>query len=172
MRRGGALIFPGFELLDLFGPLEMFGLLKDDFDLQLVAETSDPVSSNQQVRAIPDMTFKDVDQFNVLFAPGGVRTRREVNNAALLDWIRTASETAEHVLSMCTDTLQQAGAGLLDGATATKNKEAFIKNRRSIPQSRLSETSPMGRRRRVHNLIRYLSRVGYGSGSYRPHARS
>jgi len=29
MRRVGALIFPGFELLDLFGPLEMFGLLKD-----------------------------------------------------------------------------------------------------------------------------------------------
>ena len=25
----GALIFPGFELLDLFGPLEMFGMLKE-----------------------------------------------------------------------------------------------------------------------------------------------
>lgn len=32
MRRIGALIFPGFELLDLFGPLEMFGMLKDSLN--------------------------------------------------------------------------------------------------------------------------------------------
>ena len=61
MRRVGSLVFPGFELLDLFEPLEMFGLLKDDFDLQLVAETTEPVSSDQQVRANQDVTFKDTD---------------------------------------------------------------------------------------------------------------
>ncbi|MEM5478041.1 DJ-1/PfpI family protein [Pacificibacter sp. AS14] len=127
MRRVGALIFPNFELLDLFGPLEMFGLLKDDFDLQLVAETSEPVSSNQQVRANPDVTFKDADQFDVLFVPGGMGTRREVNNTALLDWIRIASEPAEYVLSVCTGSLLLAGAGLLDDRRATTNKAAFTK---------------------------------------------
>ncbi len=35
MRNLGALIFSGFELLDLFG------LLSDEFDLRLVAETLD-----------------------------------------------------------------------------------------------------------------------------------
>ena len=95
MRRIGALIFPGFELLDLFGPLEMFGMLKNDFDLQLVAETSDPVVSNQQVRANPDTTIGSADQFDVLFVPGGMGTRREINNPVLLDWIRTTSDSAE-----------------------------------------------------------------------------
>ncbi len=38
MRRIGALIFPGFELLDMFGPLQMFGLLKDKFEICMVAE--------------------------------------------------------------------------------------------------------------------------------------
>lgn len=127
MRRVGALIFPGFELLDLFGPLEMLGLLKDDFALQLVAETSEPVSSNQRVRANPDVTFKSADQFDVLFVPGGMGTRREVNNPALLDWIRTASESAEYVLSVCTGSLLLAGADLLDGRRATTNKAAFAK---------------------------------------------
>ncbi|WP_171180666.1 DJ-1/PfpI family protein [Ruegeria sp. HKCCD8929] len=127
MRRVGALIFPGFELLDLFGPLEMFGLLKDDFDLQLVAETSVPVESNQQVRANPDATMQDANHFEVLFVPGGMGTRREVSNTALLDWIKTVSEPAEYVLSVCTGSLLLAGAGVLDGRRATTNKAAFTR---------------------------------------------
>ena len=127
MRRIGALIFPGFELLDLFGPLEMFGLLKDDFDLQLIAETSDPIASNQQVRATPDITIKVTDRFDVLFIPGGMGTRREVNNTALLDWIRTTSDSAEYVLSVCTGSLLLASAGVLDGRRATTNKAAYTK---------------------------------------------
>ena len=127
MRRVGALIFQGFELLDLFGPLEMFGLLKDDFDLRLVAETLDPVESNQQVSANPDSTIKDVDHLDILFVPGGMGTRREVSNRVLLDWIRTISEPAEYVLSVCTGSLLLAGAGVLDGRRATTNKAAYTK---------------------------------------------
>lgn len=134
MRRIGALIFPGFELLDLFGPLEMFGMLKNDFDLQLVAETSDPVISNQQVRANPDATIGSPDQFDVLFVPGGMGTRREINNPVLLDWIRTTSDSAEYVLSVCTGSLLLAGAGVLDARSATTNKAAFTKIADQYPQ--------------------------------------
>lgn len=134
MRRVGALIFPGYELLDLFGPLEMFGLLKDDFDLHLVAESAGPIASNQQVRATPDTTLKEGDHFDVLFIPGGLGTRREVNNPALLDWIRTTSDSAEYVLSVCTGSLLLAGAGVLDGRRATTNKAAYTKISDQYPQ--------------------------------------
>lgn len=125
MRRVGALIFPGFELLDLFGPLEMFGLLKHEFDIKLVAETAGPVASNQQARAFADTTFSEADPFDVLLIPGGIGTRKEVNNPAVLDWITAAAEPAEYVLSVCTGSLLLAGAGLLDGRRATTNKAAF-----------------------------------------------
>ncbi len=134
MRRIGALIFPGFELLDLFGPLEMFGLLKDDFDLQLVAETTDPIVSNQQVRAAPDTTTKDELHYDVLFVPGGMGTRREVNNSNLLDWIKATSESAEYTLSVCTGSLLLAGAGVLDGRRATTNKAAYTRIADQHPQ--------------------------------------
>ena len=65
MRRLGALIFPGFELLDLYGPLEMFGLLPDDYDLALVALTREPVVSNQQVSAMPDHAMDCGPDFDV-----------------------------------------------------------------------------------------------------------
>src|SRR5206468_1524502 len=37
-RRLGALFFPGFELLDTFGPLEMFGNMPGAIDIVTVAE--------------------------------------------------------------------------------------------------------------------------------------
>ena len=57
MRLIGALIFPGFELLDIFGPLEMFGLVKDEFEICMVAEVQGDVPSNQGPRITADATF-------------------------------------------------------------------------------------------------------------------
>ena len=125
MRNVGALVFPGFELLDLFGPLEMLGLLKDDFNLKLVSEVSGQIPSNQQVSAYPDMVFAEVRSFDLLLIPGGFGTRREVGNPVMLDWINGAVENTEYVLSVCTGSRLLAAAGVLDGKRATTNKMAF-----------------------------------------------
>ena len=47
MKTIGALVFPQFELLDLYGPLEMFGLNQEAFKIHVVAETMDPVAAAQ-----------------------------------------------------------------------------------------------------------------------------
>ena len=74
MRTIGSLIFPGFELLDLFGPMEMFGLLEDKFSLQLVAEKAGSVASNQGLAASADTTIYDETEFDIVFVPGGSGT--------------------------------------------------------------------------------------------------
>lgn len=125
MRRIGALVFPGFELLDIYGPMEMFGLLTKQFDLTLVAETVEPVESNQRLKAMPDVAVREAGDFDVLFVPGGAGTRREVGNSVLLDWIARSSERAEYTLSICTGAGLLAKAGVLDGKRATTNKMAF-----------------------------------------------
>ena len=43
MKHIGALVFPKFQLLDLCGPLQMFGVLKEDFSISLVAADKGPV---------------------------------------------------------------------------------------------------------------------------------
>jgi len=125
MRRIGALIFPGFELLDLYGPLEMFGMLGSDYALTLVAETHGPVRSGQGPSAFADCTIRDGVDYEILFVPGGMGTRREVENLGLLDWIARTSEQAEFSLSVCTGSALLAKAGVLDGRRATTNKMAF-----------------------------------------------
>jgi len=36
----GAVIFPDFELLDIYGPLEMLGILRDRVSITMLAEKS------------------------------------------------------------------------------------------------------------------------------------
>src|SRR6185295_18160235 len=51
-RRLGALLFPGFELVDLFGPLEMFGNMPGLVEIVTVAEHAGPVRSGQGPSAV------------------------------------------------------------------------------------------------------------------------
>ena len=125
MRTVGALIFPGFELLDLFGPLEMFGMLREQFSIRLVAENREAVPSSQGPRSLPDDAFADGATYDVLLIPGGRGTRQEVDNPFLMDWLRTASQDAEITSSVCTGSALLARAGLLDGRQATTNKLAW-----------------------------------------------
>jgi len=121
----GVVLFDGFELLDVFGPLEMFGQLPDHFELCLVAENGDIVASNQGPRSALDFGFDNSPQFNLLLVPGGSGTRREVQNPVLLEWLRSQADNAQYVTSVCTGSALLARAGLLDGRRATSNKAAF-----------------------------------------------
>jgi putative intracellular protease/amidase len=125
MRSIATLLFPGFELLDVFGPLEMFGLLPDEFNLVMVAENSEPIVSNQGPRAAVDRTLDAGDTYDIILIPGGQGTRTEVNNQAVLDWLVRASAKTELTTSVCTGAALLAKAGILDGRRATTNKAAF-----------------------------------------------
>ena len=95
-------LFQDFELLDVFGPLEMFGLLHENFELCLAAESGDIVASRQGPRSVVDQVFTDDRQYDILLVPGGNGTRRQVDNPILLDWLRQQSAGAQYVTSVCT----------------------------------------------------------------------
>ena len=121
----GALLFPGFELLDVFGPLELFGHLSGMINLVTVAEQAGPVASAQAVRAVADHGFADAPPFDLILIPGGIGTRAEVDNEVMLDFLRARVPKAELTMTVCTGTSLLARAGLLDGRRATTNKAVF-----------------------------------------------
>lgn len=124
-RRVGALFFDKFELLDSFGPLEMFGVLPELFELVTIAEHGPSVASTQGPRVVVERSFDDVGPVDVLLVPGGIGTRVEVENEALLDFLRRQAPGLEILASICTGAGLLARAGLLDGRRATSNKMAF-----------------------------------------------
>ena len=62
----GGVLFHEFELLDLFGPFEMFGLLPEQFELRLVSENGDNAASSQGPVSVVDYSFDDSPQFDLL----------------------------------------------------------------------------------------------------------
>jgi transcriptional regulator GlxA family with amidase domain len=123
----GALLFEGFELLDVFGPLEAWGMLAAGGEWKIVttAENAGAIRSAQGPQAVADYALSECPKLDVILVPGGLGTRKQVLNCALLEWLKRRSDEAEIVTSVCTGAALLARAGLLDGRTATSNKKSF-----------------------------------------------
>ena len=121
----GVVLFPGFELLDVFGPLEAFGNLPGTYRVTMVAEQAGPVASAQGPRVVADHGFADCPRLDLMLVPGGIGTRDEAENPRLLQWLARRAADADIVTSVCTGTALLARAGLLDGKRATTNKAFF-----------------------------------------------
>jgi len=121
----GALLYPDFELLDLYGPLEMFGTLGDELKIVTVAETTGPVKSTQGPQTVAEYDFATAPTLDLLLIPGGIGTFPALENAALLAFLKTRAATAKRTMSVCTGSALLARAGLLDGRRATTNKMFF-----------------------------------------------
>lgn len=120
-----AVIFPGFELLDIYGPLEMFGMLQDRIAITMAAEKAGEIKSSQGPKAVADIALADAKGFDILLVPGGRGIRTEIHNAAFLDALRARAGEARFVAGVCTGGALLARAGVLDGRRATSNKQAF-----------------------------------------------
>lgn len=127
MRTLGAVLFERFELLDVFGPLEAWGTLAATGQCKIttVAEHSGAITSAQGPKALAEFGFTDCPHLDIILIPGGMGTRKEVSNRALVDWVKARAEKAEVVSTVCTGTAILAHTGLLDGRRATTNKSAF-----------------------------------------------
>ena len=121
----GIVLFPDFEILDVFGPVEMLGMHPETFELHMVAASRGCVSSVQGPRCVADDGFDDEADYDVILVPGGHGTRREVNNTSMLRWLERRSGRARFVTSVCTGAALLARAGVLDGRHATTNKMNF-----------------------------------------------
>lgn len=124
----GVLLFDGFELLDVFGPLEAWGIYAQSggaCTIVTAAEEAGAVKSAQGPRALADYALADCPPIDILLVPGGIGTRREAKNETVLEWLRRRAAQAELATSVCTGAALLARAGLLDGRRATSNKLAF-----------------------------------------------
>ena len=125
MRSLGVVLLPEFELLDVFGPLEMYGILSDQFQIHLVGEKRGAIASRQGPKSLIERELSESYQYDILLVPGGQGTRIAIHNKTLLAWLRKQSTSAEYVTAVCTGSALLAKAGLLDHRRATTNKLAF-----------------------------------------------
>jgi transcriptional regulator GlxA family with amidase domain len=121
----GAVLYEGFELLDLYGPLEMFGNLKPQIEIITVAEKVGPVSSFQGPQTVADFDYQDCPHVDLILLPGGFGTVDELGNPAILSFLKERVPSAKVTMSVCSGSWILAKAGVLDGRRATSNKAYF-----------------------------------------------
>ncbi len=121
----GVLLYKDFELLDVFGPVEMFGNVGSELKIVMVAEEAGEIKSYQGPKAVADFGFDDCPHLDILLVPGGFGTLPMLNNKTTLDWIKERSAKADITTSVCSGSAILAKAGVLDGKKATSNKVYF-----------------------------------------------
>lgn len=118
------LVFDEVEVLDFAGPFEVFAVTgarpgPPAFDVRTVALRPGPVTAYGGLSITPTHVIGAAPIADLVVVPGGYGTRRELNNLAMLEHLRTADAVAELMLSVCTGALLFAKAGLLRGYAAT-----------------------------------------------------
>lgn len=115
--------FHDVELLDFAGPFK-------------------PLLAKNGLSVNPHHRLAERAALALLVVPGGLGTRKEMDNEALVGWISQAAAKAEFVLAVCTDALLLAKAGLLDNMEATTHHGAIDLLRQAVPKGTICEGVP------------------------------
>ncbi len=118
--RIGMLVFPMMTSLDILGPFEVLARAPD-CQAELVWKDLDPIRGDTGLRILPDRTFADAPQYDVIVVPGGPGQTPLMEDAEVLRFLRGQALGAELVTSVCTGSLLLAAAGLLQGRKATSH---------------------------------------------------
>lgn len=116
--RIGLLLFPDITQLDMTGPYEVFTKFPEA-EVRLIWKTLEPVKAGGGMRIVPDTTFADCPQLDLICVPGGAGMNPLMEDAETLAFLRQQAPGARYVTSVCTGALVLGAAGLLKGKRAT-----------------------------------------------------
>ncbi len=118
-------LFDRMTALDAIGPYEVLQRIPD-FEIVFVGLAKGEVrTENGMLGLTVDARYQDLPDPDVVVMPGGIGTRKMLQDNPVLDWLRQAHRTAELTSSVCSGSLVLAAAGLLDGLTATTHWSVY-----------------------------------------------
>jgi transcriptional regulator GlxA family with amidase domain len=140
-RSVGLLVFPGFELLDLSGPLCALNVATATRGAGYLAEVfsagGGAVASCSGV-PIHTLKAKPDQQLDTLLISGGPVDRVIDGDAETVALIKDWAPRARRVASVCTGAFLLAAAGLLDGRVATTHWRYGAELQKRFPKVRVS----------------------------------
>src|SRR5262249_4387241 len=125
------LAYPGIQILDVVGPLEVFsrtarwlkdhGHRTDDaYRVEILGVARGTFRASSGLRLYADHRFDEVKSgIDTLLVAGGVGMERYRTHAPLLRWLRRQAKLVRRLGSVCTGAFILAEAGLLAGRRAT-----------------------------------------------------
>lgn len=142
----GYVVYDGYTILDVFGPLQFLSDLSWplSINLSVIAKAPGPIHSRPPLHhgsdgMVMDMSmmidaqivathsFATAPQVDVLVVPGGIGdvALLERNDRSVEEFVASRFNTTEYVLSVCSGAGFLARAGVLEGRRATATKGAW-----------------------------------------------
>jgi transcriptional regulator GlxA family with amidase domain len=140
-RRIAFVLFPGFQQLDIAGPLAAFeiaeALRPGSYGWRFVASRPGPVASSAGL-AWMAQALPRAGRFEMLMLAGGDGIDAACGDAALRRWLQRSAQRGDvRITSVCSGSLLLAAAGLLDGRAATTHWSRTRAFQQRHPQVRL-----------------------------------
>jgi transcriptional regulator GlxA family with amidase domain len=119
--RVSCLLFDGFVLLDMAGPITSFETAAQcgvpGYSIEILASADGNVTSSCGV-TVGAVDFHRTRGCDILLVPGGVGIQDMQRSAHLLPFIRKVAESGSRVASVCSGAFLLAESGILAGKTA------------------------------------------------------
>lgn len=126
----GILLFNDIELMDFAGPYEVFSVTSELNNYQLfkvftVSQDGKEIKSVNGLKVLPDFSFINHPDIDILVIPGGVGTKSEMMKEAVLEWINRNHNSSTITMSVCSGARLLGKLGLLDRLECTTHHEVI-----------------------------------------------
>jgi transcriptional regulator GlxA family with amidase domain len=123
--------FPDVQILDVTGPLEVFGCASrmlaerenrpaPAYGVEIVATRAGALRCSSGLRIVAERPLRAVRAaVDTLLVAGGVGTAAALRDEGLIRWLRAMAPRVRRLGSVCSGSFVLAAAGLLDGRRAT-----------------------------------------------------
>ncbi|MEX0315757.1 MAG: DJ-1/PfpI family protein [Allomuricauda sp.] len=115
----GLLMFNGVLQGEVIATSDVFGKpnqnMEQLFNVIAIAETLNPITTEEGMHFVPDYTFENCPKLTALFVPSGYDMYAQVRNQKMVDFIKKKNEETEYIVSNCAGAQLIGASGIADG---------------------------------------------------------
>lgn len=115
----GLLMYNGVLQSEVVATSDVFAKPSEEgeqlFNVITIAETKNPITTEEGMRFIPDYTFDNCPKLTALFVPSAYDMYAQVHNEKIVEFIRIKNEETEYTVSNCAGAQLIGKSGIADG---------------------------------------------------------
>ena len=115
----GLLIYSGVLQSEVIATSDVFAKLNEEgeqlFNVITIAETENPITTEEGMRFVPDFTFDNCPKLEALFVPSAYDMYAQVHNDKIVNFIREKDKETKYMVSNCAGAQLIGESGIADG---------------------------------------------------------